>query len=219
MRHVLLALAVVFAAAFPVAAQDHHAEPGTATQTLHDAAANAGHGAAAGGHANAGVMDFSWMQFASTLLAFGVVFFLLSKFAWPKIMKGLEDREQHIRSEVFAAEEARRQADASLRDYEKAVAEARAEASELIEKTKAEQTRMAAELRNKAEVELNQMRESARQSIEAAKRAALNDIYNEAASLATHVASKILQREVSEDDQKRLVEESVEGFAREYAAS
>ena len=205
----LLCLVCIGLSATTALAQDH----GEADAADHAA------DAAAGGHASVGVMDFSWIQFASTLLAFGIVFMVLSKVAWPKILQGLEDREQKIRSEVFAAEEARKKADESLKEYEGSLAKAKALATEMIEQTKAEQMRLAAELRSKAEVELGQMRDAARRNIEAAKHAALNEIYNEAASLATSVASKILQREVNEEDQKRLVEESVEEFASEYAAN
>lgn len=212
----LISILVVALATRGALAQDHSLDADPAPVVL-NVAGEDDHGAE--GHGKAGVMDFSLAQFISTLLAFGLVFFILYRLAWPKILGGLEEREQKIRSEVFAAEAAHQKAAESLKEYEQSLAKAKAEATEMIEKTKAEQTRMAAELRTKAEAELNQMRESARQNIDAAKRAALTEIYNEAASLATEVASKILQREVNEDDQRRLVEESVDGFTKEYAAS
>jgi F-type H+-transporting ATPase subunit b len=61
------------------------------------------------------------------------------------------------------------------------------------------------------------MRESATRNIEAAKRAALREIYSEAAVLSTTVAAKILEREVNEQDQHRLVEESLAEVSNEYA--
>ncbi len=174
-------------------------------------------GAAGGDGGAANPVAFQLVPFISALVIFGAAFFILAKVVWPKILGGLEAREGHIRSEVFQAEDARKKADEALAEYEKSLAAAKAEANEMIEKTKAEQTRLAAELRTQAEVELNQMRESARRNIEAAKRAALSEIYNEAATLATSVAEKILQREVNADDQRRLVDESVQQFSKEYA--
>ena len=53
------------------------------------------------------------------------------------------------------------------------------------------------------------MREKARRDIESAKRAALTEIYAETATLATAIAGKVLQREVSSQDQHRLVEQSL----------
>lgn len=176
--------------------------------------------AASEGHGDAqtsNVMFFTLMQFAMAILAFGIVFFILSKAVWPKILGGLEAREQKIRSEVFAAEEARKRANEALKDYEKSLSEARSEATRMIEQTRAEQARMAADLRIKAESELNLLRDQARASIEAAKKAALTEIYGETASLATAVATKILQREFNAQDQGRMIEESVQQFTRDFA--
>lgn len=169
---------------------------------------------AAGESAPVNPVAWHWVPFFSAIVIFGVALGLLAKFVWPKLLKGLEDREKKIRDEIYAAEEARKRANEALKEYEKSLAEARAEANKMIEATKAEQSRMAADLKAKAEVEVNQLRESAMHSIEAAKRAALSEIYAETASLATAVAGKILEREVNEQDQQRLVNETVERFMR-----
>jgi F-type H+-transporting ATPase subunit b len=157
----------------------------------------------------AGVTDWNWLTFLSTIVAFLLCLAITAKVIWPKVLGGLEAREEKIRSEIKAAEEARKRADEALKDYESSLQQARAEAAEMIEKTKAEQSRMAADLRTKAEAELTEMRESARRGIEAAKRAALAEIYQESAVLATQIAEKILEREVNEQDQSRLVEETL----------
>jgi F0F1-type ATP synthase membrane subunit b/b' len=60
------------------------------------------------------------------------------------------------------------------------------------------------------------MRAQARASIEAAKKAALAEIYTETATLATAVATKILQREFNPQDQGRLIEESVQQMTRDF---
>ena len=172
-----------------------------------------------GGGAAANPVAFNWVPFVSALVIFGIVFFILAKYVWPKILGGLEDRSNKIRSEVFAAEDLRKAAAEEKKQFERALADARAESARIIEHTKAEGSRLAADLRAKAEVELTAMREEAKANIEAAKRAAINEIYAETAALATSVAGKILKREVNADDQRRLVEESVNQFGREYARS
>lgn len=174
--------------------------------------------AEAAGGAQPGVMSFNLVQYGAAVLVFLVALGFLSKTAWPKITKGLEDRENKIRNEINAAEEARRRADDALKQYERSLAEAKAEASRMIEATKAEQARLAADLRVQAETEVNQLREGALRSIEAAKRAALSEIYAQAADLATAVASKVLDREVNAADQQRLIQESVSEFKGNYAS-
>lgn len=169
------------------------------------------------GKQQASVTDFNVVTFAATVLMFGAAYLVLSKTAWPKITSALDARDEKIRSEIKAAEEARQRANDALKEYEKSLAEARAEANRLIEETKAEQARLAADLRVKAEAEVNQMRESALRGLEAAKNAAIVEIYSEAAMLSSQIAAKILQREVNADDQRRIVEESVAEYTRSYA--
>lgn len=179
-------------------------------------AAEAGHGHADAATAG-GPMWLSAIQFVSSIVVFLIVFAVLAKIAWPKILGGLEDRERKIRSEIFAAEEARKAAQTAQQQFAKELAEAKAEASRMIEQARAEQARLAADLKLRAEAELTELRESANRSIEAAKRAAIAEIYGEAASLATNVASKILKREVNANDQRHLVEESMNEVSSRYA--
>lgn len=145
----------------------------------------------------------------TALLVFGIVVAVLGAKVWPAITKGLDERAAKIRNEIEAAEMAQEQAKNALRQYEKNLAEARAEAQKMLEDTKAQQAAMAADLKAKADVELNAMRERARRDIEAAKRAALAEIYAESVNIASEWAGKILQREVNPNDQRRMLEESM----------
>ncbi len=154
-------------------------------------------------------MSFQLATFIAGLVVFGVFAVLFAKLVAPKIVKGLADREDKIRSEIRAAEEARRQAADSLKQYEKSLAEARAEAQSILERTRADQQKFAAELRAKADAELSGLRERAMRDIDAARREAVNDIYSQAVVLASEIAGKILRREVSPADHARLLEESI----------
>jgi len=149
----------------------------------------------------------------SSVIMFLLLFWLLKKTAWGPIMKGLQDREVKIRSEIESAENARAQANAALEKYQKELADARAEASQMIQQAKADAQKVADELRAKNESELSAMKDRAKNEIEAAKRMALNEIYAETAMLATQVASKILEREIKPEDQQRLVEEALSKLA------
>lgn len=156
-----------------------------------------------------GVMDFSLIQYISALLAFGVVFLVLKSKVWPQILGGLKSREEKIQNDIEDAERARKQANAALHQYEKALAEARAEANRMLEQTRSQQEKVAAELKIRTEGELQQLREAAMRDIQNAKRAAIAEIYGQMASTATQIAGKILQRELNAGDQQRLVEQSL----------
>lgn len=145
----------------------------------------------------------------ASLLVFGIVFAVLSATVWPKITRGLAEREAKIREEIEAAERARQQAREALEQYQKSLAEARAEAQKMLEQTKAQQQQLAAELRAKADAELNSMKDRARRDIDAAKRAALAEVYTESVRRATEIATAVLKREVAASDHERLLNESL----------
>lgn len=145
----------------------------------------------------------------AAIVIFLIVFWILSRTAWPKMLSGLADREAKLREGIEASKRLKIEADQIRSEYEARLAEARAEAQTMLAETKAQQQAFAAELRQKAEQELTAMKERARRDIDAAKRAAVGEIYSEAADLATMVAARILKREVSPTDQQRLVDESL----------
>ncbi len=145
----------------------------------------------------------------TALVVFALVFGVLAVKVWPVITRALDERADKIKSEIAAAEQARREAREALDQYNKSLAQARAEAQQMLEQTKAQQLELAAALKAKADQELNAMRERAAKDIESAKRAAIGEIYGEATTLATTLASKILRREIRPDDQRELVEESL----------
>lgn len=163
------------------------------------------------GHAGGpgAVMSFSWVQFVSAIVVFLLAFFILSRTAWPKILGALDARAEKIQGDIAEAEKSRKQAEKSLAEYEQALAEARVEAGKILDQARQDQQRLAAELKAKTEAELNSMRDSAKRDIEAAKKQAVGEIYDHMATVATSIAGRILEREISADDQRRLVEESL----------
>ena len=145
----------------------------------------------------------------TALVVFAVASAVLGTFVWPKIAGGLKDREDKIRQSIEAAEAAQKQARMQREQYNKALADARAEAQRMLETARQQQQQQAVEAKAKAEVELANMKNKALLDIEAAKKQALSEIFSQGATLATMVASKVLQREVNNGDTQRLVSEAV----------
>lgn len=159
------------------------------------------------------VTDFELVPFITAIVVFLIVLAIAAKVIWPPIMKGLDERERKIREEIQSAEEAREQAKKVLSDYEKSLAQARDEANQMVAKAKADAKAVAEELRSKNEAELTEMKERAMREIHSAKRTAITELHQEAASLASGIASRILEREINEQDQQKLVEESMRKLA------
>lgn len=225
----VFALALLVAA--PVQAEPESNGHGTATtivqeaeHTAHEVAAELGHGAdVAAGHDDhaahgehperalvPGLADPTlWWEMAWSIVVFLIFFGVLSFVVWPKILKGLQAREEKQRSDLQKAEKAAADAAATLKQYEAQLAEARKEAQQMIEQSRSDAAKLAGELKVQAENEVAQLRQRVQNEIRTAKEQAIGEIYAEAAMLATQVAGKILQREINPEDQKTLVEQSL----------
>ena len=145
----------------------------------------------------------------TALVVFLVTVVFLVVVVWPKITKGLDDRNDKILGEIKAAEDARTQAKDALAEYERSLAEAREEANRTIAEARAEAQRLAEEMKASNERELADRMARAKADIEAAKKSAVADIHANATELASAIAGRILQREINAADQARLVEESL----------
>ena len=200
------------------AAQDHGPTPAAAESTQND-----GHGATgaqAAGPDDAGHEEPNPIQppvkgiitSISTLLVFAGLLFILGKYAWGPIVAGLKAREDKIRADIDAAEKARAEADQARRQFEQQMATAEERVREMLARAQADGQQLAARVRNQAQEEAQEIKQKAIHEIEQSQREAIEEIRAYAGNLATSVAEKILRREVSREDQRRLVEESLEEF-------
>lgn len=151
----------------------------------------------------------NYMPLIATVVVFGLFFFVLSTKVWPKITNGLDERDRKIRDEIKSAEDARAEAEKAKAEFEEALTNARREASEMIAKAKGDAQAAANDLKARNEAQVAEMKQRASSEIESAKQAAILELRAEAANLATVIAGKILEREISVTDQQRLVEESL----------
>ncbi len=140
------------------------------------------------------------------LIAFGFIYLLLNKFAWPAILGMLDKRAETIREGLERVESARIEAERLLAEYRQTMAEARKEAGVIMQQAKqsAEVTRL--ESSAKAQVEYDGMLEKAREAIEGEKRAAIAQLQSSAADLTIAIASKLIGSELSDEQHLKVVE-------------
>ena len=158
-------------------------------------------------------VQVEWLTLVTTIVVFLIFFGVAAVMVWPKILSGLDEREQKIRGEIERAEAARAEAADALRQQEEALRAARVESTEMIAKARSDAEDAAREMRAKAESELQSLREQARREIDSARESALKDISAHAADLSTAVAGRILSREISADDQRELIDQTLQEFA------
>jgi F-type H+-transporting ATPase subunit b len=143
-----------------------------------------------------------------TILTFLALVALLARFAWRPLLGALEQRQESIRQSLDDARRAKEELERLHAESARILAEARAEADSILSATRADATRFRDELKQKAQVEAANVVKNAERQIELETARALQQIRAEAVDLSVAIASKILQRNVSKEDNQRLIEET-----------
>lgn len=139
-------------------------------------------------------------------LTFLIVFLLLRKMAWKPILKALGDREKSIQDALDAAEKAKEEMAQLQANNEKILLEARNERDKLLKEARETKDSIIAEAKGKAQQEAEKIVQSARETIQTEKLAAMTELKNQVASLSIEIAEKIIKSELSSDEkQKALV--------------
>ena len=137
-----------------------------------------------------------------TLLAFLIVFFILGKYAWPAIIKGLAEREQGIADAITSAEKIKAEMATLKSENENLLAQAREERAGMIKDAKATADKMVADAKEKAKLEYDRILADAQLAINQQKMAALTEVKNQVGTLVVEVAEKILRKELSDKQQQ-----------------
>ena len=144
-----------------------------------------------------------------TLIAFGVTLWFLSKFAFPRIQDALDKRQQAIEEAIDASERAKAESDQLLREYRERLQEARRQAEEIIARSRRAAEEAEREGLESARHTREELLEQTRRDIEAETRRAIQEIRNEVADLTVLATEKVTRKALTEEDQRRLVEEAL----------
>ncbi|MBK7287501.1 MAG: F0F1 ATP synthase subunit B [Flavobacteriales bacterium] len=126
-------------------------------------------------------------------LSFGIVFFLLAKFAWKPILKALHEREQSIEDAIGEARKAREEVAAMKAGNEDLLQEARAERELMLKEARDIRDKEIAEAKGRAKAEADAMLARAREDIRNEKNAAITEMKNQVGELSIVVAERILR--------------------------
>jgi F-type H+-transporting ATPase subunit b len=132
-------------------------------------------------------------------LSFGLVLFLLGKYAWKPIMKMLKEREDSIEQALHAADKAREEMKNLVSDNERLLAQAKNERDAILSEARKIREKMIEEARGKANEEAQRIVENARERIENEKMAAITELKNQIALLSIEIAEKLIREELSHD--------------------
>lgn len=139
-------------------------------------------------------------------LSFAALIFILAKFAWKPILKGLKEREISIDEALNSANKAREDMKALKFSNEQLLKDAKEQRDVILKEARAVKDKIIDEAREKAGEEAARIVEKAKESIQFEKMAAITDLKNQLASLSIEIAEKVLKVELSaKDKQKDLV--------------
>lgn len=146
-----------------------------------------------------------------TLVAFLVVFFLLKKYAWPAIIKGLSEREKGIAEALETAEKVKAEMAQMKNENEALLAKAREERAQLLKEARETRDKIVSEAKDLAKVEANKIIVEAQAAINQQKLAALTDVKNQVGNLVIEVSEKVLRRELANKaDQETYINQLAE---------
>ncbi len=145
-----------------------------------------------------------------TLLVFAISGWLLKKYAFPQIAEALDKRQRAIEDSLEPAAKTRAEAEALLEEYRERLSAAREQAEAILARARKAGETTEQETLAEAKRRREELMAQTRRDIEAETRRAIQEIRNEVADLTILATEKVTRKVLSEDDQRRLVEEALE---------
>jgi F-type H+-transporting ATPase subunit b len=143
-----------------------------------------------------------------TIATFLILLWLLAKFAWRPLLAALEQRQETIRKSLDDARQAKQDLERLNAESRKILNEARVQAEHILSQTRTDASRLRDELKQKAQSEAAGVIKNAERQIEMETARAIQQIRNEAVDISIAIASKVLERNVTKEDNERLIEET-----------
>ncbi len=135
-----------------------------------------------------------------------VLLFVLYKWGWPVIIKGMEDRADLIDKGVEYAQNAKEQLDHAREESEKYLAEARAQQADMLREADRMKSQIIEEARAAAHVEAQKVMDAAKLTIEQERKEAQLQFRNEVSSFALDIATKVVRNQLKDEKaQSQLV--------------
>ena len=142
-----------------------------------------------------------------TLVIFGLLFFVLKRFAFPPIIGAVEARERALEEAIEGARRDREAAAKRLAEQQAALDASRGEAQQLLAQARTAAERMRADSLEQTKQQQAELLERARRDIDAERLRAIADLRREAVDLALAGATKVIGRNLDDAGNRRLVEE------------
>ena len=144
-----------------------------------------------------------------SIIIFVILFLVLRKFAWGPILEGLTKRERNIEGAIEEAKRVREEMAKLKSDFDRQIAEANQQIPKLMEEARRAAEQLKEEMRAQGMADIQAERQRLRREIETARDQAIQEIWGQAANLATLISARAIRRTLSAEDQRRLNDEAL----------
>jgi F-type H+-transporting ATPase subunit b len=144
-----------------------------------------------------------------TLVSFGLVYWVLKRYAFGPIQKLIDERRERIRQSIEEAEKARTEARKLLEEHRALIGQARGQSEEILSDARRVAESMARRMKDETEADRQRRLEETRRQIEAETQRALQQIRAEVAELTLVATTKVTGKVLEDDDHKRLIEDAI----------
>ncbi len=148
-------------------------------------------------------------QAIASVVIFAILLLILRKYAWGPVVSTIRHREQDMADALKTAEQQQTEAGELLEEYRARLARAETDAANVIAKSRREAADAREKILSAARAEARKNIEKGSADIERARREVLHELRIDTAKLATDVAEQVIGRELTESDQRRLMEQAM----------
>ena len=138
-------------------------------------------------------------------LAFLCLYFILAKWAWPFIIKSIEERAELIDKGVAYAQEAKSHLDNAKAEADKLLAQARDEQADILREATKMRNELIEQARGDAAEEAKKVAQAAQVSLEQSRKEAEKQLREQVGDLALQIAEKVIRKNIANDDAQRAL--------------
>jgi len=144
-----------------------------------------------------------------TLVAFGITFFVLKRYAFGPVQKLIDDRRDRIRQSIEEADRARDEARSLLEEHRALIGQAKGEAEGILADARKVADAQRERLRGELEEDRQRRLEETQRQIDQATQQALAELQRSVATLSLVAAERITRKTLTSADQQRLIDEAL----------
>ena len=134
---------------------------------------------------------------------------IFKKFLLKPIKQVIADRKAKADSEIADAQKLRTEAETMKAEYEQNLQNARTEANQIVATAQKTATARSEEIVGEARAQAAALKQKAEADIAQERKKAVNEVKDEIGGIAMEIASKVVEREIREEDHRDLIDEFI----------